>query len=103
MRELPIPDGIEDDPSATEMIRVWIANNDIQVSMLLGMWADTDNFDIDEKQAWGELLADLIRHIANGMNQSHGWNKDETELTIANSLLTHLGYGENTVEGQYKK
>ena len=48
MRELPIPDGIENDPNATEMIRVWIAKNDIQVSMLLGMWADTDEFDIDE-------------------------------------------------------
>jgi hypothetical protein len=37
------------------------------------------------------------------MRQSHGWNKDEAELAIANSLLNHLGYGEDTVEGNYKE
>jgi predicted secreted Zn-dependent protease len=103
MRILPWPDGIEDDQNATEMIRVWIAKNELQVSMLLGMWADAESYDIDEKHAWGELLADLIRHIANGMRQSHGRNKDEAELAIANSLLNHLGYGEDTVEGNYKE
>jgi len=34
-------------------------------------WADAHESDIDEKQAWGKLLADLIRQIASGMNKSH--------------------------------
>jgi Domain of unknown function (DUF5076) len=103
MNELQIPEGIKDDPNAMEMIRVWIGNKDIQVSMLLGMWEEASNFDIDEKEAWGELLADLIRHIANGLTQSHDYNITASERKIANALLTHLGYGANTIEGKIQK
>ena len=103
MKELPIPDGISGAPNAIEMIRVWVGNEDIQVSMLLGMWEDALECNINEKTAWGELLADLIRHITNGLNESYGWNKKETQMTIANSLLHHLGHGKDTTEGQYKE
>lgn len=100
MNELKIPEGIEDDPNAMEMIRVWIGNKDIHVSMLLGLWEEASDFDIDEREAWGELLADLIRHIANGLTQSHDYNTAASERRIANSLLTHLGYGANTITGE---
>jgi hypothetical protein len=100
MNELQIPEGIQDDPNAMEMIRVWIGNKDIQVSMLLGMWEEASNFEMDERDAWGELLADLIRHIANGLTQSHDYQKDASEMRIANSLIRHLGYGANTIQGE---
>ena len=103
MNELQIPEGIEDDPNAMEMIRVWIGNKDIQVSMLLGMWEEASNFEVDERDAWGELLADLIRHIANGLTQSHDYNTVASEMRIANSLIRHLGHGENTVEGEIQE
>lgn len=100
MNKLPIPEGIEGDDNAMEMIRVWIGNKDIHVSMLLGMWEEASNFDIDEREAWGELLGDLIRHIANGLTQSHDYNVHASERRIANALLTHLGYGANTIVGE---
>lgn len=100
MNELQPPEGIKDDPNAMEMIRVWIGNKDIQVSMLLGMWEQASNLEIDERDAWGELLADLIRHIANGLTQSHDYNKDASEMRIANTLINHLGYGENAIQGK---
>lgn len=103
MNELQIPEGIKDDPNAMEMIRVWIGNKDIHLSMLLGMWEDASDNDIDEREAWGELLADLIRHIANGLTQSHDYNIDASERKIAHALLTHLGYGANTIVGEIKK
>ncbi|WP_300465094.1 DUF5076 domain-containing protein [Desulfobacula sp.] len=102
MNELKIPEGIKDDPNAMEMIRVWIGNKDIHVSMLLGMWEQASTFDIDERDAWGELLADLIRHIANGLTQSHDYHTTASEMKIANALLTHLGYGANTIKGKIK-
>ena len=101
MTELTIPEGIKDDPNAVEMLRVWIGNRDIQVSMLLGAWEEAAN-DIDEREAWGELLADLIRHIANGLTQSHDYNTTASEQKIANALLVHLGHGANTVKGEIK-
>lgn len=99
MDELKIPEGIEGDPNATEMLRVWIGNRDIHVSMLLGMWEEASNHDIDEREAWGELLGDLIRHIANGLTQSHDYNAAASEQRIANALLIHLGHGANTIQG----
>ena len=99
MDELKIPEGAVDDPDAIEMIRVWIANKDIHVSMLLGMWEEASSGDIDEREAWGELLADLIRHIANGLSQSHDYNPVASERKIANSLLVHLDHGANTIKG----
>ncbi|MBU1194405.1 MAG: DUF5076 domain-containing protein [Proteobacteria bacterium] len=103
MQELKIPEGIQGDPEAMEMIRVWIGNKDIHVSMLLGMWEDASDYDIDEREAWGELLADLIRHIANGLTQSHDYNIHASERKIAHALLTHLGYGANTIVGEIQK
>ncbi len=103
MEELKIPEGIEDDPNATEVIRVWIGNKDIQVSMLLGMWEEASKGELDEREAWGELLADLVRHIANGLTQSHDYNKDASEQRIANSLLNHLGFGTNTIQGKIEE
>lgn len=103
MNELPVPEGIQNDDNAMEVLRVWIGNKDIQVSMLLGMWEEASNFDIDEREAWGELLADLVRHISNGLTQSHDYNTTASERRIANAMLTHLGYGANTIQGEIKK
>jgi predicted secreted Zn-dependent protease len=83
-----------------EMIRVWIGNKDIHVSMLLGMWEEMSKGEVDEREAWGELLADLIRHIANGLTQSHDYNQDASEQRIANAIINHLGYGANTIVGE---
>mgnify|MGYP001546675744 CR=1 FL=1 len=99
MKELPLPEGIDGDPDAMEMVRVWIGNKNIQVSMLLGMWEQASDNDIDEREAWGELLADLVRHIANGLTQSHDYNTTASEMRIANALLTHLGHGAHSVKG----
>lgn len=103
MNELKVPEGIEGDPNAVEMLRVWVGNKDIQISMLLGMWEEMSNQDIDEREAWGELLADLIRHIANGLSQSHDYNTDASQMKIANALITHLGFGANTIQGKVDK
>ena len=59
------------------MIRVWLAHNALCVSMRLGMWEDAEECPVDERHAWGHLLADLTRHIANGLRQSHGWSEQE--------------------------
>jgi hypothetical protein len=58
-RELIQPPEIAGDEDATEMIRVWLAHNALHVSMLLGMWQDAEESEIDERDAWGELLCDL--------------------------------------------
>jgi hypothetical protein len=53
---LPIPAAASRDPRSLEVLRVWIANGDQHVALAFGMWEDP--------AAWGLLLADLARHIA---------------------------------------
>lgn len=94
MRELPRPSEIFGDPDATEMIRVWIAHGDQHVSLTLGMWIDSEDAEIDERDAWGQLLADTIRHIAHGLSQSHGWEAAGTIRRIRAALTDSLKSGD---------
>ena len=101
MRELDKPIQTDGDENATEMMRIWLAHDDLHVSLLLGMWADADDCDIDERDAWGELLADTVQHIANGLNKSHGWDITETVSKISNSFLKNAKSPQGDITGDY--
>jgi hypothetical protein len=101
MRELDKPPEIVGDDKATEMIRVWLAHKTFHVSMLLGMWEDAEDCEVDERDAWGELLSDLVRHIANGLSQSHGWPEQDTQRRIARAFASHMQRTDLTVDGGY--
>ena len=101
MRQLDPPPAIDGDDRATEMIRVWLAHNQLHVSILLGMWADAEDSEIDERNAWGHLLADLARHIARGLRQSHGLNENTTIAWIRQEFLENLSDSDHSVEGEY--
>ena len=55
MRELQIPAGVESDENATEMVRFWLANGEPNLSLLLGMYEDAEDCDVDELYAWGDI------------------------------------------------
>lgn len=101
MRELAIPPETACDNHATEMIRVWLAHEDVHVSLLLGMWEDAADCDDDERETWGNLLADVTRHIANGLRQSHGWKEEETIRKIKEAFLENLSSEHSSIEGKY--
>lgn len=100
-RELEQPGGITGDKNATEMIRVWIAHNQLHVSLLLGMWQDAKDSEIDERNAWGELLADLTKHIANGMMKEYGWDYDSTRDRIRIAFLKNFDDKSKNIEGDF--
>jgi hypothetical protein len=66
---LPIPAAASRDPRSLEILRVWIANGEQHVALSFGMW--------EEPAAWGLLLADLARHIAEAHAQQD--NKVDAE------------------------
>jgi hypothetical protein len=51
--ELLIPPAAASDPKAFELVRAWIAQGELHVSMQMGGW--------DDPTAWGVVLADLVR------------------------------------------
>ncbi len=61
---LRIPLAAMRDPRSLEVLRVWIANGEQHVALVFGMWEDP--------AAWGLLLADLARHIADAHAQQDG-------------------------------
>jgi predicted secreted Zn-dependent protease len=103
MRELVIPPETEGDSRATEMIRVWLAHQDVHVSLLLGMWEDADDAEVDEREAWGNVLADVARHIANGMRQSHAWEEKDTIAKIKKAFIENIEYQERKISGGYSE
>lgn len=54
--QLAVPPGAAADPKAFELVRAWVAQGDLHVSLQMGGW--------DDPTAWGVVLADLVRHVA---------------------------------------
>jgi hypothetical protein len=62
--ELVIPTQAATDQEASELVRIWSSGGDQYVTLRVGVWADP--------AAWGLLLVDLAKHIANAYAQDQG-------------------------------
>ena len=71
-RDLDIPKEIHADPNATEVLRAWVAGGGLVCSLRPTAWQDAS--------AWGVVLADVARHIANAVRDLGG---DEPSVTVA--------------------
>lgn len=69
MRELPLPQSLNDDPRARELLRVWAAHGRQHVVVDSGAWEDP--------AAWGIALVDLARHIARAYGLNAHLDTDE--------------------------
>lgn len=88
MRTLVIPPAAQRDENAIQMLSAWIAENGLHCTLNVGMW---DASGRNEPRAWGVLLADIARHIANAIQEQSGAATDETISLITTSLLNELG------------
>ena len=57
LNALIVPPKVLEDPNATEVARIWIAHGRQYVHIRTGIWEDP--------AAWGIMLVDFARHIAN--------------------------------------
>lgn len=67
--ELKIPDAAKADPEAVEILRIWLSGGSQHVSLKTGVW--------DDPAAWGLMLADVARHVANAY-ATDGADREET-------------------------
>ena len=79
---LEIPEATETDSNAFELLRVWIANKQQHVSLRGGVWEDP--------AAWGIMLADLARHIAESYKNEQGRDVDTTIKRIMAGIRAEL-------------
>jgi Domain of unknown function (DUF5076) len=68
--QLRVPEPAKTDAKSFELLRVWIAHHDQHISLRVGVWEDP--------AAWGVMLADLARHIANAFEKTE--NRDPLEV-----------------------
>ena len=80
--ELIIPEPAKTDPSSTEIIRVWIANGRQHFTLRVGLWEDP--------AAWGLLLADLARNIAQSYEEDSALDKRASLERIRLAFGTEL-------------
>jgi hypothetical protein len=79
---LLIPGAAKKDPKSFELLRVWVANHGQHVSLRAGVW--------DDPAAWGLMLADLARHIANSYQEDEGLDRLQVLHRIKAALNAEL-------------
>src|SRR3546814_16122821 len=84
MKELVIPPPATRDLNSIEMIRTWIAEQGLHCTINVGLYRD--NGEHDEATAWGIILADVVRHLANAVEERYGDNQDSTIKAVVRSF-----------------
>ena len=94
MNEMPIPPAAYKDPEAVEMLRVWIAGESLWCSVKVGMYKDVADVreigDVTEETAWGTILADAARHLANALASEYGTDAAQSIDLIRDTFLAEL-------------
>lgn len=90
MNERPIPPAALADDHAVEMLRVWVAARGLHCSMNVGLPEHT--LGIAEARAWGMILADTARHLAEAIAAQPGSADGAHQLQeIVGHFLTEVG------------
>ncbi|MHA6895350.1 DUF5076 domain-containing protein [Ralstonia pseudosolanacearum] len=99
MNERPIPIPALRDEDAVEMLRVWIAERKLHCSMKIGMYLEAMN--IPEERAWGVILADVTRNIANALESGYSENRGVSIEKIKESYLKELAKPTSDADGDF--
>ena len=72
--ELDVPPEAKGDPKAIEIARIWAADGKQEVALRWDLWKDP--------AAWGLMLVDLAKHVANAYEQTKGRDRAEVLARI---------------------
>lgn len=87
---LMMPPAAEADMNAVEMARIWIANNKLHCVLNVGHWSEASG--IDERHAWGMVLADIARHASLALEDSTGGDHRENLKMILESFRAEIAH-----------
>jgi len=98
MKPLTIPPAAQRDDNSVQVISAWIAEKGLHCSLKIGMWQENGR---NEAPAWGILLADAIRHIANALQEEYGQSAPDSIAAIMASLHDELGEPTSAAKGAF--
>jgi hypothetical protein len=93
MKELPFPPDARQGARAVEVLRAWVVNGGLQCSIQPDAWSDP--------AAWGIVLADVARHIANAVEEAGGASAAETLTRIRSGLHAELDIPTDKPSGHF--
>src|SRR5262249_4617143 len=96
--EQTIPEAAFRDPNSREMLRVWIAEKSLWCSLRIGTYSARG---MDEPAAWGPILTDAARHIANALAESENLDRSETLRKILRAFVNELEGPTSPVSGNF--
>jgi hypothetical protein len=95
----PIPDAALRDKDSVEMLRARIAEGQMFCSIKVGMYEESTN--ISEAKAWGIILADVTRHLANAMLDEYSLDRSDSIREIKESYLRELSKPTSEAIGEF--
>jgi hypothetical protein len=85
---------------SVEVMRVWLANQKQHIVLNIGFWEDRG---LDECEAWGIVIADMIHHIADAHELEYGYNPKDTIATIRKALEVEMDHPTSARLGEFVK
>jgi len=98
MKELVIPPAALRDPRSVEVLRAWVAESALWCSLKLGFYQGAAPF--YEARAWGITLADVVKHVADGL-QIEGLDRADVIREIRAAFLNELDKPTSETSGSY--
>jgi len=92
MRPLPHPPDAERDPNSLEMLRGWIVDGELQISLAAWVW-------VEKPEEWGRLLSDSACHLADAISLATGQDRNEVFRRISESAIHHLKHPPDNLTG----
>jgi len=81
--ELDPPDGIEDAEMAVEVVRAWIADGALLVSLNSSAFGD-------QVRDWGRLLAEIGQHVAKAAALNGYMREDEAQTALREAFAANF-------------
>jgi hypothetical protein len=94
MRALPHPPNAEMDDESSEVLRAWIIDGGLEISIHSSHWEH-------QPDQWGRLLADAAEHMADAIAKEHGKDRSEVYNAIREALLHYLDHPSPDREGEF--
>ena len=94
MRALTHPPNAEKDDGAVEVLRAWIVDGGLEISIHPSHWED-------QPDQWGRLLADAAEHMADAISKERGQDRGEVYASICNALHHYLEQPSPDREGKF--
>ncbi|MEJ1167012.1 DUF5076 domain-containing protein [Variovorax sp. CCNWLW186] len=98
MNPLVVPPAAQRDENAVQMLSAWIAERGLHCSLKVGFWQAQGR---DEARSWGILLADVIRHVGNAMEEQQGVHSSAAVQSILEALNAELDQPTSPAKGQF--